>query len=189
MGRVSLMLEIEQKYRVTNHAPIEVALAQLGATISEPSVQVDCYYAHPERNFAQTDEAFRIRAVGAENFLTYKGPKLDATTKSRTEYEVRFADGPDALAALGEILRNLSFTPASIVRKTRRTAELTRDGFAVEIALDDVRKVGTFVELEIAITDDTQADSAKAVLAILATDLGLTEVERRSYLELVLALR
>jgi adenylate cyclase class 2 len=183
------MLEIEQKYRVADHAPIEAALAQLGATISEPSVQVDCYYAHPQRNFAQTDEAFRIRAVGAENYLTYKGPKLDATTKSRVEHEVRFADGPDALAALGEILRNLSFTPASIVRKTRRTAELTRDGFAVQVALDDVRKLGTFVELEIAISDDAQADAAKTTLAQLAADLGLTDVERRSYLELVLASR
>jgi adenylate cyclase class 2 len=183
------MLEIEQKYRVASHAPLEAALAQLEATISEPSVQVDCYYAHPERNFAQTDEAFRIRAVGAENYLTYKGPKLDATTKSRTEYEVRFADGPDALAALGEILRNLSFTPASIVRKTRRTVELIRDGFAVQVALDDVRKVGTFVELEIPIVDDTQADAAKTTLAQLAVDLGLTDVERRSYLELVLASR
>lgn len=183
------MLEVEQKYRVAAHAPIEAALTQFGATISEPVVQVDCYYAHPERNFAQTDEAFRIRAVGAENFLTYKGPKLDATTKSRTEYEVRFADGPDALAALGEILRNLSFTPASIVRKTRRTAEFTREGFEVEVALDDVRKVGTFVELEIAIADDTQSDAAKAAIATLATELGLNDVERRSYLELVLAMR
>jgi adenylate cyclase class 2 len=183
------MLEIEQKYRVADHASIEAALAQLGAAISDSLVQVDCYYAHPQRNFAQTDEAFRIRAVGAENYLTYKGPKLDATTKSRVEHEVRFADGPDALAALGEILRNLSFTPASIVRKQRRTAEITLDGFTVQVALDDVRKLGTFVELEITIADDTQADAAKAVLATLAAELGLTDVERQSYLELLIATR
>jgi adenylate cyclase class 2 len=183
------MLEIEQKYRVANHSSIETALTAQGVTFDAGVTQVDCYYAHPQRNFAQTDEAFRIRAVGAENYLTYKGPKLDATTKSRVEHEVRFADGPDALAALGEILRNLSFTPASIVRKQRRTAEITLDGFTVQVALDDVRKLGTFVELEITIADDTQADAAKAVLATLAAELGLTDVERQSYLELLIATR
>jgi adenylate cyclase class 2 len=180
-------LEIEQKYRVADLHTIESALTQTGATISDAVTQVDCYYAHPQRDFAQTDEAFRIRAVGPKNFLTYKGPKLDQTTKSRVEYEVAIAEGPDALAACGEILRNLGFTPASIVRKQRRTCEIGRDGFTVEVALDDVRKLGTFVELEINVPDDTQADAAKAVLAALAQDLSLSDVERRSYLELVIA--
>jgi adenylate cyclase class 2 len=183
------MLEIEQKYRVADHGSIEAALAAQSVTFDAGVTQVDCYYAHPQRNFAQTDEAFRIRAVGAENYLTYKGPKLDATTKSRVEHEVRFADGPDALAALGEILRNLSFTPASIVRKTRRSAEFIRDGFAVQVALDDVRKLGMFVELEISIADNIQADAAKVALASLAAELGLTDAERRSYLELLIASR
>lgn len=182
-------LEIEQKFRVASHAPIEAILADRGVALSAPITQVDCYYAHPQRDFAATDEAFRIRAVGAENYLTYKGPKLDATTKSRVEHEVRLADGPDALAAIGEILRNLSFTPTSIVRKQRRTGILEREGLSIEIALDDVRKVGTFVELEIAVSDDAQADTAKAALANLAAELGLTDSERRSYLELVLASR
>jgi adenylate cyclase class 2 len=182
-------LEIEQKYRVACLAPIEAALLQQGATITVPVTQVDCYYAHPQRDFAQTDEAFRIRAVGPENSLTYKGPKLDQTTKSRVEHEVRLADGPDALAACGEILRSLGFTPASVVRKQRRTCELARAGFMVEVALDEVRKLGTFVELEIGVADETQADAAKAVLATLAAELNLSDVERRSYLELLQANR
>jgi adenylate cyclase, class 2 len=182
-------LEIEQKYRVADLAPIEAALHQLGATITDAVTQVDCYYAHPQRDFAQTDEAFRIRAVGPKNYLTYKGPKLDATTKTRVEHEVAVADGPDALAACGEILRNLGFTPASIVRKSRRACTLDRDSFTVEIALDEVRKLGTFVELEIGVTDESTADAAKAALAKLAAELNLTDVERQSYLELVIANR
>lgn len=182
-------LEIEQKYRVENHASIEAKLLAQGATLTDAVTQVDCYYAHPQRDFAQTDEAFRIRAVGPKNFLTYKGPKLDQTTKSRVEYEVAVAEGPDALAACGEILRNLGFTPASIVRKQRRTCELAREGFTIEVALDDVRKVGTFVELEIGVSDDSTAETAKTVLATLAVELNLSEVERRSYLEMVIASR
>ncbi len=182
-------LEIEQKYRVANLAQIEAELLQQGATLTDAVTQVDCYYAHPQRDFAQTDEAFRIRAVGPQNSLTYKGPKLDETTKSRVEHEVRLADGPDALAACGEILRGLGFTPASIVRKQRRTCELAREGFTVEVALDDVRKLGTFVELEIGVSDDSTADAAKAVLAKLAAEHNLSDVERRSYLELIIASR
>lgn len=184
-----MSLEIEQKFRVPDFASTEAALARLGISLSAPVTQVDCYYAHPQRDFAQTDEAFRIRAVGAENYLTYKGPKLDDTTKSRVEHEVRLADGPDAMAAIGEILRSLGFTPASIVRKQRRTGVIMRDGLSVEIALDDVRKLGTFVELEINVSDDLQADAARATLAALAQELGLTDNERRSYLELVIASR
>ena len=45
------------------------------------------------------------------------------------------------------------------------------------------------MELEIAIADETQADAAKAVLATLAAELGLTDSERRSYLELLIASR
>ncbi len=180
-------LEIEQKYRVANLASIESALLEQGATLTDAVTQVDCYYAHPQRDFAETDEAFRIRAVGPETSLTYKGPKLDSHTKSRVEHEVRLADGPDALAACGEILRGLGFTPASIVRKQRRTCELVREGFTVEVALDDVRKLGTFVELEIGVSDETKADAAKSVLAALAAELNLSEVERRSYLELLQA--
>jgi adenylate cyclase, class 2 len=182
-------LEIEQKFRVPDFAATEAALTKLGVTLSAPVTQIDCYYIHPQRDFGVTDEAFRIRAVGPENYLTYKGPKLDATTKTRIEHEVRLADGPDALAAIGEILRSLGFMPASIVRKQRRTGQLERDGFPIEIALDDVRKLGTFVELEIAAPDDSQADAAKQVLATLATELNLTDNERRSYLELLVASR
>ena len=42
----------------------------------------------PCRDFAQTDEALRIRTVGDTSFVTYKGPKLDATTKTRRELEL-----------------------------------------------------------------------------------------------------
>ena len=53
----------------------------------EPAEQVDTYFSHPARDFAATDEALRIRSIDQENFVTYKGPKLDATTKTRREID------------------------------------------------------------------------------------------------------
>lgn len=185
--------EVEQKYRVASHKPVVAALAVLDADISDPIEQIDCYYRHPQRDFAQTDEAFRLRSVGERNYLTYKGPKLDQSTKTRREEEVGLADGDEARERCDAILRHLGFEPAATVRKHRVVATTTNHGVTAEIALDDVEHVGHFVELEVSVDtdapDSAAMDAAKQVLAQLAQELSLSEVERRSYLELLLAER
>ncbi|TWU21943.1 CYTH domain protein [Bythopirellula polymerisocia] len=190
-------IEVEQKYRVASHAPTVAALGAWDVTLGEPVEQIDCYYRHPQRDFAQTDEAFRLRTVGNQNFMTYKGPKLDQTTKTRREEEVRVADGPAARQSCEEILRHLSFEPVATVTKHRITCHLKRDGFDVEVALDQIKELGPFVEIEIAVPVSREAERSEAervaaanrVLANLANEMGLSDVERRSYLELLLAKR
>jgi adenylate cyclase class 2 len=182
----STMLEVEQKFAVGNFAGIERVLNERSIFLSDPIVQVDRYFGHPARNFAQTDEALRIRRVGDENRITYKGPKLDAVTKTRREIELPLASGAAAADAFGELLSALGFSPAAEVRKTRRTARLMHQGFSAEIALDDVAGVGTFVELEIA-AGPPQLEAARSAVVSLGAQLGLTNIERRSYLELLLA--
>jgi predicted adenylyl cyclase CyaB len=80
-----------------------------------------------------------------------------------------------------------------MVRKHRLVATTQRRGFAVEIALDDVDHLGHFVELEVSVdTDDPDSaamTAAKQTLAELAERLGISEVERRSYLELLLEVK
>ena len=185
--------EVEQKFRVESHEPVLAVLAAQGVAIDEPVEQTDCYYRHPQRDFAQTDEAFRLRSVGEQNFLTYKGPKLDQETKTRLEEEVRLADGPEARESCDAIIRHLSFEPVATVTKQRRIATTARRGQTAEIALDDVAEIGQFVEIEISVetdaADDTAMNTAKQALADLAQELGFTDVERRSYLELLLAAR
>lgn len=182
--------EVEQKYRVSSHKPVVAALAVMDADIGESIEQIDCYYRHPVRDFAQTDEAFRLRSVGDRNYLTYKGPKLDQSTKTRREEEVRLADGHAARESCDAILRHLGFDPAATVHKHRVVATTKHHGHAVEIALDDVDHLGHFVELEVSVEADTPdspaMDAAKQSLAELADELSLSEVERRSYLELLL---
>ncbi len=182
--------EVEQKFRVASHEGVLTALAAQGVAVGKPVEQVDCYYRHPQRDFAETDEAFRLRSVDQKNFMTYKGPKIDAETKTRREEEVRLADGPEARTTCDAIIRNLSFEPVATVTKQRRIATTQRRGLATEIALDDVAGAGKFVELEISVdtdaADDSAMSTAKQALADLAQELGLTEAERRSYLELLL---
>ena len=69
----------------------------------------DRYFAHPSRDFARTDEALRLRRIGEFNFITYKGPKLDATTKTRREIEIGLADGQQAATDAAELLAAIGF--------------------------------------------------------------------------------
>jgi adenylate cyclase, class 2 len=177
--------EVEQKFPLADPAAVEQRLRELAGAFSEPVEQVDRYFAHPARDFAKTDEALRIRRVGEQNFITYKGPRLDATTKTRREIELPLAAGAAAAEQFAELLTALGFRRVAEVRKLRRKACFHREGFEVEAALDEVESLGHFAELEL-IADDANLDAARQCLASLAAELGLTSTERRSYLELLL---
>jgi len=148
-------------------------------------VQRDCYFAHPARDFAVTDEALRIRRVGDRNAIAYKGPKIDSATKTRRELEVPLAGGGESFAQFSELLAALGFSAVAEVRKRRRPARLRWRGAAIEAALDEVEGLGSFVELE-TIAEEGNVEEAKSIVASLAARLGLFDSERRSYLELLL---
>jgi len=183
-----MRLEVELKFPVLDFGPVVAQLAGLGAEISPPQEEVDRYYAHPARNFAQTDEALRIRQKGGKCFLTYKGPKLDPNTKTRQEIDLPLPPGPDTLAAWDTLLQALGFQPVAEVQKLRQKAFLTWQEDRVEISLDEVANLGYFVELEL-VTDQAGLELARSALFALANQLGLSQSERRSYLELLLEKR
>jgi adenylate cyclase, class 2 len=182
---LAMPLEVEQKFPVDGFRAIEDALAELGSAIGELRHEADVYYAHPARDFARTDEALRIRRRGEAAYITYKGPKLDAATKTRREIELPLEGDPGG-KAWHELLEALGFRPVAEVRKQRRKAYVDWADRRIEVSLDDVQEVGTFVELELMAEPD-QVEPAKAAIAALAARLGLAASERRSYLELLLA--
>ena len=179
------MLEVEVKFAAPEFGPIEALLAARDIRIQAARRDADRYFNAPDRDFAKTDEAFRVRSVGEKNYVTYKGPKIDQTTKTRLEIEVPLADGEGVAADFHRLLTNLRYRPVAVVRKTRRIAEFRRDGFDVQLTLDEVDEVGRYVELEIVATED-QADAAKAAVLSVAGEMGLTQSERKSYLQLLL---
>jgi adenylate cyclase, class 2 len=183
-----MQFEVEQKHRVENEAALVAQLGNRGVALGEPVRQSDQYFAHPARDFAQTDEALRIRTADNESFVTYKGPKLDATSKTRRELELPLTPSDPDGSQFAELLRLLGFTPVATVRKRRRKFRITHEGSDVEGALDDVEDVGTYVELEL-MADDANLASVKNVISSLAAELQLGPSERRSYLELLLSQR
>jgi adenylate cyclase class 2 len=180
------MLEIEQKYAGVDFALLERRLAEWGATLAEEHVEADHYVNAPDRDFARTDEVLRLRRIGPANFFTYKGPKRDSPVKARTELEAPLAPGEEAARKYLELLGHLGYRPTAVVRKRRRSYKTQRGGFALTICLDEVDGLGRFAEVEV-MAEETQLEAARSVLAEAAAALGLTAVERRSYLGLVLA--
>jgi adenylate cyclase class 2 len=180
------MLEIEQKFANADFAVLESRLKQWGAAPAGEHVEADHYFNAPDRDFKATDEAFRLRHVGESNFLTYKGPKRAAAVKVRTELEVALRDGDQAAREMTQLLTHLGYRPVAVVKKRRRMFRLERDGFAVTVCLDDVEGLGRFAEVEV-LAPEGRRDTAERALAGLAAELGLKDVERRSYLGLVLA--
>ena len=177
--------EVELKFPLPDSRDVLARLAGLGAVVAAPVGQVDRYFNHPARDFGVTDEAFRIRSVGDANCVTYKGPIIDPTTKTRREIEVSFADGPDAASQMADIWQSLGFRFVREVRKTRTPLTLNWQQRVYELALDDVPPLGTFLEIEL-LADEAGRDAARDAILALAHELGLTNSERRSYLELLL---
>jgi adenylate cyclase class 2 len=177
--------EVEQKFRVDEHESIAQQLEQWGAAFGGVDEQIDRYFAHPQRDFAASDEALRIRRVGFDCCITYKGPKIDSTTKTRREIELPLPAGRDTVEQFTELLEALGFRRVAEVCKRRRKAMIARHGARVEVALDNVAGVGKFVELELPAQPD-ELETAKRQVVQLAAELGLSQSERRSYLELLL---
>jgi len=165
------MIEVEVKGRAS-----EEQMERVRDLVSEwdflgEETQDDTYFSHPLRDFSESDEALRVRRVGDNYTLTYKGPKLDSVSKTREELEVVTA--PE----MNQILKRLGFRPVARIRKTRRN--YSREGMILSI--DDVENLGTFIELE---ADSNRPEDVKDLLKIFET-LNL-ESETRSYLELFL---
>jgi adenylate cyclase class 2 len=176
------MYEVELKVRAS-HGAVRDWLDALGAQRLGSVTQEDTYYDAPHRDFAETDEALRIRRetpAGGESraYLTYKGPLVDEMSKTREEAETAVGDASTA----ARVLDGLGFEAAATVRKERDRYAL--DGYTV--TLDTVEGLGEFVEVETEVDDglDTAREGAFDVLDRLGLDPE--DGIRTSYLGLLL---
>jgi adenylate cyclase class 2 len=168
------MLEIEVKAALKDRRQVEARLRRLGARAEGERRQVDLYFAHPCRDFGATDEALRLRLDGDRQVMTYKGPKLDARSKTREEIEQ-----PIEFESMATTLRRLGFKDFLRVEKVR--TDYSWEG--VVISLDRVDGLGDFVELEV---EDEDRERGLERILDLKSRLGVQGNETRSYLELIL---
>lgn len=178
--------EVEVKYRLADASTVIDRLRSMGAQERAATKHADLYLAHPNRDFAQTDEALRLRRIGDENHVTYKGPKRGGPAKIREEIEIPFASGPNRFSELSTVFERLGFRPVALVEKTRAEFLYEVAGRTVSFTLDDVGELGRFVEIETLAEDDDALPQAQAIVLELASRLGLSDVEPRSYLRMTL---
>jgi len=172
------MIEVEVKVRA-EHARIRSLLEKLGAEKGKSEKQSDIYFAAPYRDFAKTDEALRIRSLDGKSVLAYKGPKLDAVSKTRKEVETFVEAGPTT-----QILHALGFAEAGTVQKTREVFRLEE----LSVCLDTVEGLGEFLEVEILAGEESKLEASRAKLFEFLKRIGLGKAEsiRTSYLEMLL---
>ncbi|WGI17291.1 class IV adenylate cyclase [Methanonatronarchaeum sp. AMET-Sl] len=172
---------IEVEIKVKANKPVKEIENQLNKTAEyiKSYRQRDLYFNHPSRDFSDTDEALRIREVGNQHYLTYKGGKIDKVSKSREEIETKINETEKH----EKILKRLGFKPVEKVEKTRKKYQIED----YQILIDKVDDLGTFIEIE---TTSSPKEYKKALKGAKKhiKQLGFEEKDfiRKSYLEMKL---
>jgi len=186
-----LIIEVEVKVPLTDLHKVEESLRAGGSLRLNSETQYDEYYDHPCKSFKTTDEAVRLRrrvpsgskktARGEARSiveLTYKGPRVDSKSKSRTEISLVVNSLEDARL----FLERLEFRYVATIVK-RRVFYKVGDATA---SLDDVEGVGLFLEIEKLVKSSSDFEKARDEVLRLVGSLGLDPSIsiRDSYLDL-----
>ena len=173
------MREIEIKIRATNLDAIKTKLEQLGCKLSDPITQHDTIYslaANTQEEWKESKEGhvvMRIRRQGGSIEFNLKKQKTNEL--DNLEYETEITNPDD----MHKILVELGYVPQVEVKKVRRKCKLEH----YEICLDEVEKLGSFVEIEELASDDANPEEIQKKLIEVLESLGLSRehVETRGY--------
>ena len=172
------MREIEIKLKANNFKELEVKLREKGCILSEPISQHDVIYSLKSASdeFEETKEGdviIRIRHLKNTAELNLKQQRSNEMDNLEYETEVRDPE------VAHKMLETLGWFPVIEVKKVRRKGKLGK----YEICLDDVEKLGTFVELEKLTDDDADPGEVREELFKELESLGMSrsDEETRGY--------
>lgn len=137
------MKEIEVKARLKNKEHVLEKLKSLGCIFSEPVRQIDTVYTKIIGNieeYLKNDHFLRIREKSDGRFIfTVKKP-LSTEVLTKAEHETEIKNAPE----LEQALFLMGYQLSNKVIKVRQTAKYGD----FEICLDEVEKLGSFIEVE-----------------------------------------
>lgn len=159
------MQEIEVKARVKNKELVLQKLDELGCMLSSPITQKDRIYIQHGATFpiALGDNALRIREQNNTFIFTLKQPQKNELDCIEQEVTI---DDPESM---DEICKLLGYYEVSQVEKIRRKCRYQE----YEICLDEVKNLGTFIEVEKQVEAGNGEAVQKELFAFLQT-LGIT---------------
>lgn len=177
--------EIEIKVKVPALAPIEQRLLENNAKLIADQDEHDIYFNAPDKDYAVTDEALRLRYVENQKCgkymppcITYKGPKVGREGfKAREEIIVDLSSGEE----FAVILTRLGFRKTADVMKHRKIYEVP----GAIVTLDELGGIGVFSEIEA--SSSLSEEEAVQTIDKIAAMAGISgERLTKSYLEIVL---
>jgi adenylate cyclase, class 2 len=135
--------EIEIKLRLpADVAQIRRTLRKLGFRIAQArSHETNVLFDHPKNSLGKQGKLIRIRRVGPDTILTYKGPSKSSRYKKRQELEVHVSDAD----MLDDIFQHLGYQP--VFRYEKYRTEYVKRSNPGKVLLDET-PVGNFLELE-----------------------------------------
>lgn len=170
------MREVEVKAIVRDSEALARAFAARGAAFSAPVSQDDAVFVRETgslETFLANGLFIRLRTLGTGTvLLTAKyNPNRNAEQDMvAEEYETEIASREE----MERILSLMGFVEAVRIRKERRSA---KEG-AYEFCLDEVEGLGTFVEVEKLVENESDVAAAHEELLTLLTELGISPEDR-----------
>jgi adenylate cyclase class 2 len=193
-----VMIEVEVKVRVPDPQFLQERFEENNGIYKRSLLHEDTYFNMPNglRNFKETDEALRLRKSIEFNkkdktqaeitnfYLTYKGSKIDNTTKTREEIEIKI----DSLDKMLALLKVLGFQEVLTVKKERELYEFEYKLYFIEVLLDYLPILDQhFLEVEFLLDSHENLEESKEILFDFLKLFGIEKEEsiRKSYLELI----
>jgi len=136
--------EVEIKLRLpANLNPIRRKLREESFhVVKRRTFEENALFDNPQQSLRNQGKLIRIRHVGSDSILTYKGPPAPNTRhKSRPEIEIQLPD-PDRFE---EILRQIGYDPSFRYEKYR--TEFSKHPNEGTVMLDET-PIGNFLEVE-----------------------------------------
>ena len=177
------MIEVEVKLKIDNRNSVEVQLRDQGFCLQKRVKETDTYFDGGLYGIKKSGQALRVRKTvdymtGAEKSeLNFKGAKIDAVSMARLELETEVENGDVAI----KILEAIGFNKAEPRVIKERWLMSCGD---VHACLDEVKGLGSFLELEILAEDEEGRPEALGRIEKILEKLGYTmkDTTRISYL-------
>ncbi len=192
------MIEVEIKVKISDPNFMRKKFEDFNGVYKLSLHHEDTYFNMPKglRDFKQTDEALRLRKSTEFNkhekskiqkihyFITYKGKKIDVTTKTREEIEVKI----DEIEEMKKMFRLLGFREVFTVVKERELYVFKFKDTQLEALIDYIPVLEQhFVEVELITESCENVDEKREILFQFLENFGIEKQEsvRKSYLELI----
>lgn len=171
--------EIEAKAKISDLEKIKTQLSDLGCVFSIPVEQKDHIYLHHSIEYPDIKKetvVLRIREMGGTSIMTLK--KRAGTELDNIEKEIIIDDPEEGR----EILEHMGFHEVVKVSKNRIEARY-KD---MTICLDDVDKLGSFIEVEKMTSEENGMKVQDELFAFLETlDIAIEDRIMKGYDTLV----